>query len=220
MTLESDSESTCRLPYNKVSSTLVSKYPLNPFQVSSNLTTSPNTRPATTNQTISQFPDLTLSSQQHSASFKPLSPQCPEEVFSRQRHNVSSSTPIPTALVTPLPGTSPPQPTSDLHIHDQHPWRMSAREEENRHKRRNSKKEQETMSGLPVLPADNTVELIDKWKALIDTKDVILKQKNLQIERYIHVPYVSFYILNFYLPNVLDIQEYNSDLYNVHIIYI
>ena len=39
------------------------------------------------------------------------------------------------------------------------------------------------LSGTLVVPGDNAVELIEKWKALIDTKDNIMKQKNIQIER-------------------------------------
>ena len=32
---------------------------------------------------------------------------------------------------------------------------------------------------------ENPVELIERWKSLIDAKDNIMKQKNVQIERYI-----------------------------------
>ena len=42
---------------------------------------------------------------------------------------------------------------------------------------------EQSVLGGPPTTSDNTVELIEKWKGLIDMKDVILKQKNLQIER-------------------------------------
>ena len=42
----------------------------------------------------------------------------------------------------------------------------------------------EVLHLAPMASGDN-LELIEKWKALIDTKDRILKQKNAQIERYV-----------------------------------
>lgn len=42
----------------------------------------------------------------------------------------------------------------------------------------------EVLHLAPVASGDN-LELIEKWKALIDTKDRILKQKNAQIERHV-----------------------------------
>ena len=35
----------------------------------------------------------------------------------------------------------------------------------------------------PPSPGDGAIELFEKWKKLLDMKDVVLKQKNLQIER-------------------------------------
>ena len=98
----------------------------------------------------------------------------------RQKHEKSSSTQIPTALVTPLPGTSPPQLTYD-HIPDC-PSRHCMRFEPETTWYGRKVVEQSMVEELHS--NDNTVELIEKWKGLIDMKDIILKQKNLQIERY------------------------------------
>lgn len=110
----------------------------------------------------------------------------------RQRHKVSNSTAIPTALVTPLPGTSPPHYT---HAHNDPQPVNTKREEmdfedETRLKGggwRFVERGDGELHGLPVVSGDDAVELIEKWKALIDTKDRIMKQKNVQIERYINI---------------------------------
>lgn len=145
---------------------------------------------ARTSGISSQSTDLTLD---HSASCQ-SSTQAVQHTALRQRPKMSNVTPIPTALVTPLPGTSPPHYTHELHTHDRQPGSMKTEEVdgEDRQKGKGWKvvgsREEEFsgVSGLPMEPGDSTVELIEKWKALIDTKDRIMKQKNVQIERYMY----------------------------------
>ena len=138
-----------------------------------------------------------VSQRQHAAGHKPTIPQAVPLTNSRKR--VATSTPIPTALVTPLPGTSPPRHTFGLrtlhHHHQAMPGQVRSDEVEVEGVSGEGEKvwkameggEQEQSGGVPelsVVPGDNIVELIEKWKALIDTKDRIMKQKSGQIERY------------------------------------
>ena len=96
---------------------------------------------------------------------------------SRKKYEKSCGTQIPTALVTPLPGTSPPQQANEQppdHLIHQH-----IKLEPNSGR----KVVEQRVTEEPPTTTDNTVKLTEKWKGLIDMKDVILKQKNLQIER-------------------------------------
>ena len=145
-----------------------------PFQVSPHPSTSRHT--INSSQKLSQSHDSTLFSEQYSANFIPYYIQGAK---SRKASETSNSNPIPTALVTPLPGSSPPQPAGE---HDYQPWILSGKEREYGHKGRKNESGKQECREL-MLSDDNTVELIDKWKTLIDTKDNILKQKSVQIER-------------------------------------
>ena len=122
-----------------------------------------------------------------SADSRSLGPQEARNATLRQRHHkVSNSNAIPTALVTPLPGTSPPHYSYAYHDHQLVREEVDG-EDGNRLKGMGCKLVEgvEDESHMPLISGDNTVELIEKWKALIDTKDRIMKQKNAQIERYL-----------------------------------
>ena len=144
--------------------------------------------------TSSHSTKLPLPEYDYSADSRSLGPQAVRNTTctSRQRHKVSSSSTIPTALVTPLPGTSPPHYSHEGRTCYDHQSVNMNREEvdgedETRLKGVGWKLVEvvEDESHVPLIPGDNTVELIEKWKALIDTKDRIMKQKNAQIERYL-----------------------------------
>ena len=101
---------------------------------------------------------------------------------SGERHEMSSCQ-IPTALVTPLPGTSPPQrASSDLHLQGRE-VPNAAIDVESVHSVRELKIALQQRLEEPPSPGDGAIELFEKWKKLLDMKDVVLKQKNLQIER-------------------------------------
>ena len=138
---------------------------------------------------------------QDSATKHPNSQLKTSTIGADSKPKLPSGTQIPTALVTPLPGTSPPR-HSGMRAHYQPTTRVMEGGEgegdelwdEVRGKERALKvvgreHTHEVLHLAPMASGDN-LELIEKWKALIDTKDRILKQKNAQIERYvcIHVP--------------------------------
>lgn len=125
-----------------------------------------------------------------SADSRSLGPQAVRNTTLRQRHHkVSNSNAIPTALVTPLPGTSPPHYSHEGRTcHDHQLVREEVDGEDGNRLKGMGWKLVEGVEDEPCVPlisGDNTIELIEKWKALIDTKDRIMKQKNAQIERYL-----------------------------------
>lgn len=124
------------------------------------------------------------------------------------KSKLPSGTQIPTALVTPLPGSSPPRHSGMRAQYQPMTRAMEGGEGEGdelwnefRGKERALKvvdreHTHEVLHLAPMASGDN-LELIEKWKALIDTKDRILKQKNAQIEKYvcIHVPVWSLVLV-------------------------
>ena len=94
----------------------------------------------------------------------------------RQKHERSASGQIPTALVTPLPGTNPLQQRSNTHED------VSVAQELEGSTDKKMAFQHTMIENLSALD-DGTLDLFERWKGLLHMKDVLVKQKNLQIER-------------------------------------
>ena len=101
----------------------------------------------------------------------------------------SNGSQIPTALVTPLPGSSPPRHSAEYQM------QVGGGVEEGEElrnmgwgKRTTVKTFSTDQSGdvsvFPVAEDSQELHAVKKWKCLIDTKDLVMKQKDAQIERY------------------------------------
>ena len=100
----------------------------------------------------------------------------------RQKSKVSNITPIPTALVTPLPGTSPPLPTHELRDHQSGSVWSEEVDSENESRVKESGWKG-MRSGEHSRVSVGPLEQIEKWKTLVATKDEIMKQKSCLIDR-------------------------------------
>jgi hypothetical protein len=89
----------------------------------------------------------------------------------------TEGTPIPTALVTPLPGSSPPHEVGCGH------QTFSSGIVEHADMRKGGDSKSVIQKVVYDSSLSDTDLLIGKWQSLIDMKDRLLKQKNIQIER-------------------------------------
>lgn len=81
------------------------------------------------------------------------------------------------AMVTPLPGMNPSQQESSYHSQENDSVASTMNYESD--SIASSEKDRERLNSN----VDCTSEVIERWKGLVDMKDTILRQKNLQIER-------------------------------------
>ena len=102
----------------------------------------------------------------------------------------SNGSQIPTALVTPLPGSSPPRHSAEYQMQAGRGVGEGG-ELQNmvRGKGRTAKTfatdQDGDMSNFPVAEDSQELHEVKKWKSLIDTKGIVMKQKDAQIERYV-----------------------------------